>query len=71
MGTVMNETDIFNRFTDIAERAQAVYTRELWNGEYYHFDNSSSYQHDSVMADMLAGHWYTMLCNLPPVGKEV
>lgn len=70
MGTAMNEPDVFERFTILAEKATKVYSRELWNGEYFNFDNSTSGHHDSVMADMLAGHWYTMLCDLPPVGKQ-
>jgi non-lysosomal glucosylceramidase len=46
------------------ERAQKVYERLLWNGEYYNYDASTSKHHDSVMADQLAGNWYSQACGL-------
>lgn len=32
-----------------------MYVRTLWNGQYLHYDSSSSTHHDSIMADMMAG----------------
>jgi len=46
------------------ERAQKVYERLLWNGEYYNYDASTSMHHDSIMADQLAGHWYSQASGL-------
>jgi non-lysosomal glucosylceramidase len=46
------------------ERAQKVYEGQLWNGEYYNYDASTSKHHDSIMADQLAGHWYSQACGL-------
>jgi len=46
------------------ERSQKVYEGQLWNGEYYNYDASTSKHHDSIMADQLAGHWYSQACDL-------
>ncbi|HEY9121847.1 MAG TPA: non-lysosomal glucosylceramidase [Brevefilum sp.] len=46
------------------ERAQKVYERLLWNGEYYNYDATTSKHHDSIMADQLAGHWYSQASGL-------
>ncbi|MFW5714246.1 MAG: non-lysosomal glucosylceramidase [Brevefilum sp.] len=46
------------------ERAQKVYEDKLWNGEYYDYEASGSKHHDSIMADQLAGHWYSLACGL-------
>jgi non-lysosomal glucosylceramidase len=32
---------------------------------------STSSHHDSIMADMLAGQWYSSVCNLPRVGESL
>ncbi len=39
-------------------RAVSVYEDTLWNGAYYDYDASDGYQHDSIMADQMAGQWY-------------
>jgi non-lysosomal glucosylceramidase len=39
----------------------------LWNEEYYDYDASSSYHHDSIMADQLAGQWYAQACGLASI----
>ena len=41
-----------------------VYLKSLWNGKYLDYDNSKSDHHDSIMADMLAGHWYCRATDL-------
>ena len=46
---------------------RSKYVKSLWNGYYLNYDNSDSNHHDSIMSDMLAGHWYARLCNLPSV----
>lgn len=50
-------------------RATAVYEAALWNGRYYLYDASDSPYHDSIMADQLAGQWYSdfyRITLLPP-----
>jgi non-lysosomal glucosylceramidase len=49
------------------EKASAAYERRLWNGTYYDYDSSTSRQHNSIMADALAGQWYTQMSGLPAV----
>ena len=49
------------------EKGQAAYEKHLWNGRYYNYDSSRSRQHDSIMADQLAGQWYARSCGLLPI----
>ena len=51
-------------------QAQDVYESSLWNGEYYKYDASASKYHDSIMADQLAGHWYSHACGLGGIVPE-
>jgi non-lysosomal glucosylceramidase len=55
------------RFRACADQARGVYIKALWNGKYLNLDNSQSTHHDSIMADQLAGQWYSRACRLPPV----
>lgn len=55
----------------MASNARQVYVDSLWNGEYLHYDNSSSLHHDSIMSDMLAGQWYSRACHLPSLLSDV
>ncbi len=48
-------------------QAQPRFEAALWNGSYYDFDTSTNVQHDSVMADQLAGEWYAEATGLPPI----
>jgi non-lysosomal glucosylceramidase len=52
------------------KKAQKVYEAALWNGEYYDYDSSTQSHHDSIMADQLAGHWYSLACGLGGVVSE-
>ncbi len=54
-------------YREMLEDGQAAYEELLWNGEYYDYDASTSHQHNSIMADQLAGHWYARACGLPPI----
>mmetsp|Transcript_5639 Transcript_5639/g.8369 ORF Transcript_5639/g.8369 Transcript_5639/m.8369 type:complete len:847 (-) Transcript_5639:44-2584(-) len=65
LATQMGDGATVDRYRDLAGRAQRVYVSSLWNGRYLDYDSSSSKHHDSVMADMLAGHWYARACGLP------
>ncbi len=57
-------------YTQMLEKATAAYERRLWNGVYYNYDSSTSRQHDSIMADALAGEWFARMCSLPGVIPE-
>lgn len=65
--TILLDTSTAVYYNDLAARARDVYLAKLWNGRYLNYDSSCSYHHDSIMADMLAGQWYTHACALPPV----
>lgn len=51
----------------VFEKGRAAYEERLWNGRYYNYDSSRSRQHDSIMADQLAGQWYARSCGLPAI----
>lgn len=44
-------------------KAQASFIRDLWNGAYFNYDQSSTY-HDNIMGEQLAGQWYSNLTGL-------
>ena len=48
-------------------KAQAAYEEALWNGTYYNYDGSRSYQSSSIMSDQCAGQWYARACGLPSI----
>lgn len=39
MCELLGDIDNQLKYTSIAERAQSVYIKELWNGEYLNYDN--------------------------------
>ena len=59
--------DLLTKYRKMFERAKVSYETKLWNGSYYNYDSSSSYQSNSIMADQLAGQWYARACGLPPI----
>jgi len=65
--TIVQDSPTAIYYTTLARQARTVYMEKLWNGRYLNYDSSTSYHHDSIMADMLAGQWYTHACALPPV----
>jgi hypothetical protein len=68
MCCVMGIFDRAEGFKLTASRARVAYIDKLWNGRYFNYDSSgTSSNSDSIMADMLAGHWYARLCGLPGV----
>ncbi|KAJ3671584.1 hypothetical protein LUZ60_007663 [Juncus effusus] len=52
-------------FLEKFERAKRVYEEQLWNGEYFSYDNSRGKTSLSIQADQLAGQWYARACGLP------
>jgi non-lysosomal glucosylceramidase len=53
-----------------ADGARASFEAKLWNGEYYDYDSGAGANHDSVMADQLAGQWYAGALGLPAVAPQ-
>jgi non-lysosomal glucosylceramidase len=64
---LLGKTDQAARWQGIYEKGKIAYETKLWNGRYYNYDSSRSHQHDSIMADQLAGQWYALACGLPAV----
>ena len=64
LAKVMGESNLAAAYEQTFHRAQQVYEELLWNGEYYNYEASGSKHQDSVMADQLAGHWYSLACGL-------
>jgi len=66
----MGETELAEFYMKKFLKAQQVYEDVLWNGEYYDYESSGSSHQDSIMADQLAGHWYSLACGLDGVVPE-
>jgi len=64
MAEILENPQAAQHYRDLLEKARGVYDRKLWNGRYYSYDGSLSKMHDSIMADQLAGYWYTQSCGL-------
>lgn len=67
IATLLDDRTTAAHYSTVAAKARVVYMDKLWNGRYLNFDSSDSAHHDSIMADMLAGQWYSRSCALPPV----
>lgn len=67
IATRLEDTPTALHYRSLADRARTVYIDQLWNpiNHYFHYDNSTSAHHDSIMSDMLAGQWYARACGLP------
>jgi non-lysosomal glucosylceramidase len=70
MAERLGKTPQAARYRELLARGQVAYEQKLWNGRYFNYDSSRSQQHDSIMADQLAGEWYARACGLPPVVKR-
>lgn len=67
MATIMQDQPTAQHYARLATNARKIYIDHLWNAQagYFHYDNSQSAHHDSIMSDMLAGQWYARACRLP------
>jgi non-lysosomal glucosylceramidase len=70
LARVMEAPGLAAKYQEKFEKAQQVYEKMLWNGEFYDYDASGSKHHNSIMADQLAGHWYSLACGLGGVVPE-
>ncbi|PRP85802.1 non-lysosomal glucosylceramidase isoform 6 [Planoprotostelium fungivorum] len=57
-------------YEELYAMARNSYHDSLWNGTYYNYDSCGQAHSDSIMADMLAGHWYAKICMLSTYVKE-
>jgi non-lysosomal glucosylceramidase len=62
MSKLLDDQEIYVKYSEINEQAKTSYNQKLWNGLYYNYDCSNNNYKDSVMADMCCGHWY-MRCS--------
>jgi non-lysosomal glucosylceramidase len=67
LAKAVGEKELEAEYRRILAKGKQFYEKKLWNGHYYNYDSSSSPQHDSIMADQLAGQWYARACGLPPI----
>ncbi|CAF3473761.1 unnamed protein product [Rotaria sp. Silwood1] len=61
MARLMDDTSLVDEYEVWLQLAKKSYSEKLWNGQYYDYDSSMSFQHDSIMSDQLAGFWYLRL----------
>lgn len=67
MAEALGKVEAAYEYRSQLEKAKIAFEDKLWNGSYYNYDSSQSKHHDSIMADMLAGQWYSKACNLPDI----
>eukprot|EP01113_Clastostelium_recurvatum_P049346 TRINITY_DN9127_c0_g1_i2.p1 TRINITY_DN9127_c0_g1~~TRINITY_DN9127_c0_g1_i2.p1 ORF type:complete len:741 (-),score=160.82 TRINITY_DN9127_c0_g1_i2:136-2067(-) len=53
-----------NKYRLAYQKGQETLDAKLWTGKYYRYDCSASSHRESIMADQLAGHWYSHACGL-------
>ncbi len=53
------------RLAHLLERAAARFEETQWAGTHYRFDSSGGPSGETILADQLAGTWYSLLLDLP------
>ena len=72
LATVAGDCDEAERLAALRATAAPALERALWTGTHYRFDSSGGPGGEVIMADQLAGTWYTRLLRLPeahPAGR--
>ena len=66
LALLMGESNRAKEYLELFKSGQQVYEDTLWNEtmQCYDYDASNSRHHDSIMADQLAGEWYSHACNM-------
>lgn len=67
MAAILDRPQMAKALRGRFEHGRQTYESLLWNGESYDYDASDGPQHDSIMADQLAGDWYARACGLPGI----
>jgi non-lysosomal glucosylceramidase len=63
IATRLGEEGTAAEYRTLFGRAQKNFIKELWNGEYFRYDEASEYR-DNIQSDQLAGQWYANLTGL-------
>ena len=63
MADMSDMAGVSHGWTDLLQAAQQSYSSRLWNGKFFRFDLSPGSER-VIMADQLAGYWYTHLTSL-------
>ncbi len=69
LAEIAGEPQQAEQYRQMLERGKLAYEEKLWNGRYFNYDSSRSRQHDSIMADQLAGQWYARACGLGNIAQ--
>lgn len=69
LAEIAGEPLLAQEYRQMAKRGKKSYEERLWNGRYFNYDSSRSRQHDSIMADQMAGQWYARACGLEPIAN--
>ncbi len=67
LADLLGKVELAVQYRATLARGQAAFQQKLWNGRYFNYDSGRKRHNDSVMADQLAGHWYTRASGLPDV----
>jgi non-lysosomal glucosylceramidase len=67
LAEIAGEPELAEEYCRILVKGKKAYQARLWNGRYFNYDSSRSRHHDSIMADQLAGQWYSRACGLPSI----
>ncbi len=67
MARALGQKEIEDKYSAVVEKGKAAFDKTLWTGEYFRYDGSGGKHSDSIMADQLAGLWYTHVCQLPRI----
>ena len=67
MAKVLGQKEIEDKYSAIVEKGKVAFDKALWTGEYFRYDGSGGKHSDSIMADQLAGLWFTHVCRLPRI----
>jgi len=61
---ILEYDDLEASYSQKASKAQLVWNERLWNGSYFSYDTSNSAHSSSIMSDQLAGHFFSLCCDL-------
>ena len=69
LARLMNDDIHEKKFHALFRKGQRVYEDVLWNNttDCYDYDGSDSAHHDSIMADQMAGEWFSRACHFEGV----
>ena len=63
MAKKLGDANAASTYDALSKKAEAAFVKNLWNGTYFNYDQSSSYRTE-IMAEQLAGQWFAKLTGL-------